>query len=689
MIDPRQKTDMADELTAIARKSYGESAIFVKCCSGSPKFWFYLGRKLVSEHDAASHEEAFRELKIKLETMAMLTELQNAKETAKDAAETKRMVDEFAAQARRVYGPTAETEFSPLERTFIARIGGAIVIDGSGDTVREAFNIAMNRLVFAANDQITAAQRGAFLELVNRTYPGATTQINGRKFEFSVMQSGTPIVSETGATMLDAYNAVMARLRAVSVKAEEPDVPAMTPELGEAFVKFNALPALMNDVFGDDAHLIVREEQPYVTIESRIGKHTVFASSATATTPQAVSAAHAWLTSMKTNTPSFPSIDAEAKRAFGRGARFTPSGKAGYPSVIEGDKELLEWRDGTYTAQLHRALAHLLCLPSKTVAASEAMATQERTTGVSYEPNLDTMKARFRIEAMRVGGPTAKLETGANNIGYNVTLTFGDGASRKVMSETRGSERMAYESLVARLRAMPTFGAAETLRATAVDNAAADDLKAKLLTEAPATIHAQSNDERVLYLDGSSIVAASWDGTPLKISITNTTPEQKATPTMTPQTPAPTPILDTVKADAIASAWRLAGSQFVKLAKEPLVATLSRHLGPDDDSMRARIAAFLDTELGIALLSGVLSAGLSAMPTPPNSQAASINGQLARELRVRSMAATGDLIADVLMGPLRQVAVMYLSGDSSGPMGLPDGSGRIVVPANVAAEVAR
>ncbi len=65
MSDPRQKTDMSDELTTIARKSYGESAIFVKCTSGSPKFWFYLGRRLVSEHDAASHAEAFRELKLK------------------------------------------------------------------------------------------------------------------------------------------------------------------------------------------------------------------------------------------------------------------------------------------------------------------------------------------------------------------------------------------------------------------------------------------------------------------------------------------------------------------------------------------------------------------------------------------------------------------------------------------------
>lgn len=123
------------------------------------------------------------------------------------------------------------------------------------------------------------------------------------------------------------------------------------------------------------------------------------------------------------------------------------------------------------------------------------------------------------------------------------------------------------------------------------------------------------------------------------------------------------PVLKTLEVDATEAAWRMAGSQFVKLAKEPIVALLSRHLGPGDESLRGRIAAFLDTELGTAILSGVLSAGLSAMPLPAND----ISQRLSRELRVRSMAATGDVIADVLMGPLRQVAVMYLQGQPGAP----------------------
>lgn len=117
----------------------------------------------------------------------------------------------------------------------------------------------------------------------------------------------------------------------------------------------------------------------------------------------------------------------------------------------------------------------------------------------------------------------------------------------------------------------------------------------------------------------------------------------------------------TLEADAEAAAYRIAGSQFVKLAKEPLIALLSRHLGPDDESLRAKIAAFLDTELGTALLAGVLSGGVSALPAPAGSPAATYAPRLARELRVRGMSTVGDQLADVIMGPLREVAVTYLS----------------------------
>lgn len=130
----------------------------------------------------------------------------------------------------------------------------------------------------------------------------------------------------------------------------------------------------------------------------------------------------------------------------------------------------------------------------------------------------------------------------------------------------------------------------------------------------------------------------------------------------------------TLKVDASEAGWRIAGSQFIKMTKEPLVALLSRHLGPDDDALRGRIAAFLDTELGTAILSAILSAGLSAVPGEPNA----LPAMMARELRVRSMAGAGDVIADVLMGPLRQVAVMYLQAPAEPtPAELPGSTGLV------------
>lgn len=116
------------------------------------------------------------------------------------------------------------------------------------------------------------------------------------------------------------------------------------------------------------------------------------------------------------------------------------------------------------------------------------------------------------------------------------------------------------------------------------------------------------------------------------------------------------PLIDTLKTDATDAAWRTAGSQFVKLTREPLVGLLTRHLAPGDDAFRAKIAAFLETELGAALVASMLAAALSAMPAT----AGEVPQKLARELRVRAMADAGDVMADLLMGPLRQVISLYL-----------------------------
>lgn len=129
---------------------------------------------------------------------------------------------------------------------------------------------------------------------------------------------------------------------------------------------------------------------------------------------------------------------------------------------------------------------------------------------------------------------------------------------------------------------------------------------------------------------------------------------------MKPQTEK-NPMLEKIQLEATDAAWRTAGSQFVKLTREPLVGLLTRHLAPGDDAFRARAAVFLETELGGAILASLLSAALSTLP----STAGEVPQKLARELRVRAMSETGDVLADLLMGPLRQVIALYLQDPSA------------------------
>lgn len=137
--------------------------------------------------------------------------------------------------------------------------------------------------------------------------------------------------------------------------------------------------------------------------------------------------------------------------------------------------------------------------------------------------------------------------------------------------------------------------------------------------------------------------------------------------TATPRKEKGPTIMTSLATDATDAAWRTAGSQLVKLTRDPLAALLCRHLGPDDPALRARIAAFLQTELGAAIVAALVSGGLSALPF----NAGMDTDRMARELRVRAMAGAGDVLADVLMGPLREVAVTYLRGDATAPIAPP------------------
>jgi hypothetical protein len=417
----------------------------------------------------------------------------------------------------------------------------------------------------------------------------------------------------------------------------------------------------------------------------------VFASSAAATTQEAVSASHEWLTSLKVMVPTPATIAAEARRVFGPGASVTSEGDHCWISSANG----LEWRyveDGS-GREARKALARLRCRPSKTVAGSEATASEARTTGVSDEASIEELSDKLLQEARRVCGPGTEIQAGHDKAWPYVSVSSDNFYA---MRESRATALEVREAMLARLRAMPTFVAPQPSTIAAFNNAVADDLKTRLMPATPAGMGALTYGASAYAGCGVRDTITSPDGTTfsngsapvnLRLTVTNTTPEQKAPPTMQP--PAPTPIMDTVKADAEAAAWMLAGSQFVKLTKEPIVALLSRHLGPGDDSLRARIAAFLDTELGTAIVAAILSGGLSAMPAPPGSPAANINARLARELRVKSMATVGDAAVDLIAGPMRQVISLYIAGATAFPMGLPDGADRIVVPSTVADAVAK
>lgn len=130
-----------------------------------------------------------------------------------------------------------------------------------------------------------------------------------------------------------------------------------------------------------------------------------------------------------------------------------------------------------------------------------------------------------------------------------------------------------------------------------------------------------------------------------------------ATPAPAPPAPEPS-FWNELTDDARASGWRVAGTQFLLLARDPLVGLLQRRLAPDDPAFRARAAAFLGSEIGTALLALLLSTALLALPdlggTPK---------RLARELRVRGMADGSNLLVELFAAPLRVVIAEHLRGD--------------------------
>lgn len=252
-----------------------------------------------------------------------------------------------------------------------------------------------------------------------------------------------------------------------------------------------------------------------------------------------------------------------------------------------------------------------------------------------------------------------------------------DAASREAQAKALASNREALlealervqASVAASLASVAAAGERAALAGERGADAAASTAKAlrgvkKMLA---ASREPAAPDPAGLFVDGHGEFCD-----PQGCAAPENKPAAEETPMSPPARPDPTPngLLATASADASDAAWRMAASQLVKLTRDPLVAMLCRHLGPGDESFRAKVAAFLDTEVGGAFLAGVVSGGLSALPL--GGPQGAVVARLARELRVKGMADAGDAFADVFMGPLRSVIVTYLQGNGAPFAALPD-----------------
>lgn len=115
--------------------------------------------------------------------------------------------------------------------------------------------------------------------------------------------------------------------------------------------------------------------------------------------------------------------------------------------------------------------------------------------------------------------------------------------------------------------------------------------------------------------------------------------------------------VNNARRDGRKMATRMAGKQIVKAIQEPLVAALAAQLGPGDEALKAKIALFLATDIGKALLGGLVSAGLSAANGTiiKKSDQMVICAELAEDMKIEAGAVAMDAVVDVIMGPARSI----------------------------------
>lgn len=141
-----------------------------------------------------------------------------------------------------------------------------------------------------------------------------------------------------------------------------------------------------------------------------------------------------------------------------------------------------------------------------------------------------------------------------------------------------------------------------------------------------------------------------------------------------------------LKEDGENALMRVAGLQLGK-AGQALMAGL---LEPNDEhkEVRTKLAKFFgETKLGRALIQGMM--GGTGVMTLPDDQTRLL--QLAHELLTQAMLGGADEVADLLMGPLRQVICDYLADNPEAQKAiaaLPVGNNNVKVNVPVAVPVA-
>jgi len=144
-------------------------------------------------------------------------------------------------------------------------------------------------------------------------------------------------------------------------------------------------------------------------------------------------------------------------------------------------------------------------------------------------------------------------------------------------------------------------------------------------------------------------------------------PKEKVTHTMSDKTNTSNPasLYERFKkgaAEEIPEAGiRVAARQMVKLTVEPLAALLA---GPNaEPSARTAAASFLRSPLGKTMVGSVTGMALQQLVAKAtNAEERTFWSRVAKELRVEAMATGGDMLADVVMEPLRAIMTNAISG---------------------------